>query len=207
MGYSKTYIANQALLKLGELPTSNTALDSRKAADTIDTLWDMQRDVTLQSALWCFATKRARIAVNGETPLSEWSYQYTLPNDYIRIHTISSNGNFSDTLSYGKQYVREGRQILTNYSSPIYIKYVYRITDTSAYDPIFCEALACKLAFEACESITQSNTKKDELSKQFDKTIAEAHRIDSVEIPTDELPEDRWVLSRVSYSNEIDYNA
>jgi hypothetical protein len=50
--------------------------------------------------------------------------------------------------------------MLTDLAPPLYIRYAKRVTDPNAMDPLFREAFACRLAAEACESLTQSATKR-----------------------------------------------
>jgi hypothetical protein len=56
--------------------------------------------------------------------------------------------------------------------------------------------LACKLALEACETLTQSGSKYEAAANGYKFALAEAARQDAIENPPDELPWGSWLDSR-----------
>jgi len=105
--------------------------------------------------------------------------------------------NFADYRGRPTQpYQIEGDKIATKFDSPLDFKYIARITDTSKYDSTFVVALAARLALEACETLTQSNQKLQNLGKMYDAAISEARQNDAIQNPPEPLPDDTWVLSR-----------
>jgi len=101
-----------------------------------------------------------------------------------------------DSQGDNPDYDIEGDYILTNTDSILYIRYIYRIADYSKYPAVFIEALAARLAYEACEEITQSNTKKEVALKDYDLAVTEGWRINAIERPKQDLPEDSWIQAR-----------
>ena len=96
-----------------------------------------------------------------------------------------------------EKYKIEGEYILTDQENNLNIKYIYRNEDTAKYDSLFVEALACKLAFEACERITQSNTKKENLERDYETAMSKAKMRDGYEDDPRDYIEDDWVTARL----------
>ena len=195
---SKTDISNRALSKLGEKRVSNVDTDDKDAAKVIRYMWENVRDALITSYPWNFAIKRKQLAASGDTPAWGYGKQYLLPADFLALLEIKGQPEFK----------LEGGYILTDDGSPIYIRYISRITDTGSFDALFNEALAAKLAVEACEEITQSNTKKQILLREYEAAIKEAYASDAIQEYPQKLTDDEWILARFSgYSDDIDYNA
>ena len=64
------------------------------------------------------------------------------------------------------------------------------------YDPLFVEVLACKLAMEACEAITQSSSKYDAATQAYKFALNEAIRQDAIEAAPAEFPAGSWLDAR-----------
>ena len=160
----------------------------------MDSLYDGCRDRLLRECPWNFAIKRVALATDG-TPAwgtDVYAYTYPVPSDFLyMMHTE----NFQD-------YTLEGNKILAASSNGVAggalkIRYVARITDASVYDTLFVEALAYRLAYEACERITQSNTKKSDLFSEYELTMTRAKRLNGQEDSPENYVDDEWILARL----------
>ena len=198
MAFSKTYIANRALSKLGETRVSNVDTDNTKKAKVIRFMWDSVRDALIQSYPWNFAKKRTQLAADSTAPTWGFNVRYTLPVDFLCLLDIYGN----------PEYRIEDGFILTDQSAPLEIKYMYRVTNTSKFDAMFVEALANRLAFEGAEEITQSNSKKEILGQEYLKNISDAYTNNSIQEEPIDLQVDEWILARESavFNDELDYN-
>ncbi|MNN56153.1 hypothetical protein D3C81_1710690 [compost metagenome] len=85
---------------------------------------------------------------------------------------------------------------MSNLPAPLRIRYVAQITDPTFFDPLFGEALACKLAIELAESLTSSSTNRQLAWSEYEKAIVKALRSDAIESPADTIADDTWMLSR-----------
>jgi hypothetical protein len=112
-----------------------------------------------------------------------------MPSDCLRILG-------DDDQDTQKDWRIEGRTIVTDDDSPLYIRYVADVTDTGQFDALFVEALASKIGYELCEKITQSSSKKESVFRDYTLAIREAKRVNAIEKRSDEPPEDDWVLAR-----------
>jgi len=183
---SKTDIANRALLKLGDLRVSNIETDNSPRAIILNDIYDSVRDELLSYFPWVFAKELAKIAVDASSP--DWGYgsKYLLPTDFLRLIEIRGNPNYSLL----------GKYLHTDAGSPLYIKYIKRIENAGDFSTLFAEAFACKLAVEACEKISSSNTKKQILTREFYDTISKAYVVESIQEEPDTLLESSWIVAR-----------
>lgn len=191
---SKVSIANRALTKLGAERLLLLS-DDTKQGRTLNSMFDDVRDAELRRHRWKFAIKRDSLPALVAEPAWGYRYQYNLPTDYLSL--IQANDVYIRPGMKGQAlWSVEGRKILTNLPAPLVIRYVARIENTGLYDPLFVEVLACKLALEACEALTQSNTKYQALADAYEFALSEALRQDAIENPPDELPSGSWLDSR-----------
>ncbi|PLR52419.1 hypothetical protein [Chimaeribacter arupi] len=196
---TKIVIINRALTKLGsERLMSET--DNNAASRAIEAVYDGVLDNLLRIYRWSFAIKRAELATLTENPAFGYQYQYQLPADCLRIDVVTDmthqEWHFGYTLPIPRYQV-EGRKILTDMESPIYLRYGARMDDPTLYDSAFTEAFACALAVEVCESITQSSTKKQAALQDYEMAIRQARQASAIERPPIQQQETSWVTSRL----------
>lgn len=183
---SKTQIANFSLSKLGQPAVANIDTDSVKAARIMSLFWDKVRGALLTENTWRFSIKRIGLAPDVDAPSWGYSYSYTVPSDFRKLIRVKDNID----------YDLEGDKILTNDSGTLYISYIADITDPTVFPSTFVEVLSSRLAYEACEELTQSNTKKDMLLREYDYLIKIAKNVDISNDPIEDLEEDDWVIRR-----------
>lgn len=197
---SVTEIANRALSKLGATRILQFT-DATKEAREISANYNLIRDAELRRYRWKFAIRRVSLPALVDAPLFNYAYQYPIPSDYLGLVQVNDFYIRSGTKDKGPWSIEQSsdgtqRVILTDLSAPLNVRYQARIENPALYDPLFIEMFACKLAFELCEAITQSNTKKEAASKEYDFALKEAVRCDAIEAPPDELPWGSWLDSR-----------
>jgi hypothetical protein len=91
----------------------------------------------------------------------------------------------------------EGDYIVTRDSGVILLRFVADITDVAAFDPMFAEGLAARIAIEMCEAITQSTERLKNLSGFYTTKMREARLINGIEIGADMPPVDDWISCRL----------
>lgn len=179
-------ICNKALDKLGQSPITSLS-DGTKAANLCNRNWEMVRNQVLRDHPWNFAMKRASLAPSVTAPSWGFTYSFPLPADFARLVEIRDLST--------AEYVLEDNQILAN-DDTLYIRYVYKVSDSNKYDSSFVDAVATRLAVELCESMTQSNTKKELLFQEYDDSLMRAKRVDGQENPPVQFEEDEWINVR-----------
>jgi hypothetical protein len=188
MATSVVAICNRALQKLGADRITSLNEDSRNAR-SCNAAYESIRDSELRTHPWLFAIRRAELAADSEAPLGDdYDYQYTLPTDCLRI-LKPKNEAYLD-------WQIEGRNILSNETAPLTLRYIARITDPNVFDVEFVEAVAARLAAELCEELTQSNSKKAAAESDYEKAIKRARKTNAFESLSAEMPEDSWIAAR-----------
>jgi hypothetical protein len=187
-------IANAGLLKLG---TSGIAslTDGSTEARAMSSCYDRILLAELRAHPWKFAIKRGTIPQLSEAPAWGYPYQYQLPADYLALVEVG------EAWCWDREdeatWKIEGRRLLTRIVSPVKLRWVALITDAAAYDALFVEALACKLAHEVCQRLTQSDSSKDRLLNDYGRAIREARRVDAIERAPEPLRDTSWISERV----------
>jgi hypothetical protein len=197
---SQVEIANRALTKLGAARIISF-LDDNKQARAVQSMFDIVRDAELRAHIWSFAVKRASVAALSSTPAWGFAYEYALPSDCLRLIQVNDVYQGPDLSDYRNaptaEYMLEGNKILCDFASPLKIRYIRRESDTTYWDSAFVEAMACRLAAEMAEDLTQSNQKKDAAWKEYDQAVKIAIRSGAVEQQHQDMPDNSWVLSRI----------
>jgi len=200
-------IANRALSMLGEARI--TALtDDNKQGRAMNARYSLLRDAELSAYPWRFAIRRVKLYASGASP--DWGYSnvFALPKDHLR--TIKAGGDGVNEQAVGVMYESSGYsggqravyeiiegELHTNLSSPVDYEYIAQITDPTKFDPLFIEAFAARLAADAAEELTQSDSKKRYAISMYEQTLNTARRTDALRRPPREKPAGRWHRSRI----------
>lgn len=202
---SDVEICNRALSKLGENRIASLN-DDNKPARAMKARYEALRDAEVAASAWGFAVKRVNLAATTATP--EWGFSkvYERPTDDMRPLVI--DGYSIDFRSVGVMYEATGytrntsayqfveNQIHTDLGAPLKYEYVSRVTDAGRFGPLFVEVLACRLAVDAAEELTQSNSKMEAVAEQYRKALSDARRTHALWEPPRVKGPTRFMLSR-----------
>lgn len=162
--FTDVQIVNLGLSKLGSariarIDPPRTSLESFVSAGYVH--WKRSE---MAKRRWCFALEvDAALAKVAEVEGSERPYKYELPTDCLRPIRRS-----------GTEWVQTGRFLRSAIDS-LKVDYV-RNVDEADFDPLFVEVLACRIAVESVEYVTQSNTKKADAKALYDEAVADASK-------------------------------
>ncbi|HBZ17499.1 MAG TPA: hypothetical protein DEO73_17305 [Pantoea sp.] len=196
---TKIVIINRALTKLGSERLMSEA-DNNAASRAMEAVYDGVLENLLRIYRWSFAIRRTQLASLTEKPAYGFQHQYQLPSDCQRIDAVSDSvmqGWGHNEKFPAPRYQIEGGKILTDMEPPIFLRYGAKIDDPSKYDSAFTEALACALAVEVCETITQSSTKKQAALQDFELAIKQARQASAIERPLISQQDTSWYTSRL----------
>lgn len=146
-------------------------------ANTIDLVGS-----TYSASMALGTTPRLTIA-----PRHGWTYRIALPSDCLRVLTINDRP--------ASEFLIEGRFVVTD-ASEIDLKYIFNVTDYTAFDVLFDEFFATYLAWDICYRVTQSSTLKGQLADDLRTQMASARFTDATEDPTMFLDASDWIDSR-----------
>jgi hypothetical protein len=183
-------ICNLALQKLGAQRITTLDEDSNNARHC-NAIYEQMRDKELRANRWKFSICRATLAPSATEPEFDFAYAFPVPTDFLRL--LPPNRT---TLDWTLESVDGTQHILTNDGDTLEIRYIKRVTDVAQFDHLFVDMLACSMALQLCEPITQSNTKKDSIKEDYKRARAEARLVNAFEQTTEDDPEDPWLAAR-----------
>lgn len=187
---SKVDICNRALQKLGAKRITSLS-EATVSARAMNMAYEPVKKALLRSHLWSFAISRAELAADATEPDWGRANSYQLPSDFLRLAE-----DYNEDVLNDRDWEIEGDKILTDDTSPIYIRYVKDVTDPNEFDALFAEALSTNLAYECCEELTQSNTKKEGLAADLKRTLMESRRCNAIEKQSKIPAEDTYITCR-----------
>lgn len=193
-------IANNALARLGQAAIV-AMTDNTPAAQACARQYDLSRLAELEVSSWVFATKRTTLAALSTAPAFGFAYAYNFPADGIRMVQIGEFWVGSSTTDYRGEdespFAIEGRQILTDLTAPLSVKYVANVTDASQFSPLFVQAVGCRLAMDLCQKLTNSGSLKEGIRADYKQILAAALRSDAIQKPPVQPPDNSWINSRL----------
>jgi len=161
-------IASNALLLIGDEPISSFT-EPGAGATAMANLYAETYKELLSEHPWTFAFKEQVLSQLSQSPdeLTNFSYAYQLPTDYIRVWNLMPHSNY--TIVGDKIYSNETRYLL---------RYIYKVAE-SQLPAHFVKAMEYKLASEAAVSVTEDIQKAGYYEAKYDKQLARAKNIDS----------------------------
>lgn len=173
---TKIGIVNRALQVLGQSTISSLTENSRGAKAMLRA-YDQVMLAELRKNTWKFSIKRAQLAASATPTLFGKGKTYPLPGDFIFLAP--------EEATYGQPRIRdweiEGQAIISDDSAPLDVRYASSSITESMFDVLFAEVLAYALAAAACEEITNSTSKLQNVSAGYKMTIDEAKKRNSIE--------------------------
>jgi hypothetical protein len=173
---SSTSICNQAMSWLAVDPIISLEDDSN-TAQWCRLNYPFLRDAVLEERMWTFATDRA---VSTVADKDAWGDMYVHPlpiswqavyHCYRTVNKAGSLGHAANITSEG--WVVEGGNVLS-YDSTIYLWGTIRITDTGAFSSLFVQALAARIAADACMPFTENQKLQRDMWDLFNGKLREA---------------------------------
>lgn len=156
----------RALLKLGAAPIASFA-DDKAEAMLAQGLYASVRNGLLVQYPWRFAVAQMALAPLQTAPLSEFTYAFQLPADFLRALNVSNGGIY-----------RIVRHTLHSHSPEVLLSYIYQ-PDESYFPAHFQTALVARLAAEFCLPLTENTSRADVLMRHAEQEFAKAKRVDT----------------------------
>ena len=183
---SATGIANLALQKLGDESEISDLLENSRAARAMAGCFDDMRDAVLRDHPWDFARHRVQLpALADAVTWGGWT-AFQKPADFIRFVEVEWN----------RHYLLEGDTILARHGGPLNLLYIRRIADTGRFDPLFADALACRLAMQTAIQLTGSAAVRESVEREYQRSLMTAKRVNGQEDAPETIAEDDWILAR-----------
>lgn len=146
---SQLDIANWAMMLIGEKRLSALS-DDVGHAENISAGWDMLRDSAIKRSAWHCHIERTSVAADSDAPSWGYDAQYTLAGDVVRVLQVGDVYPYPDMSDFRGADLApwriEGRKILTNYGTPLKVKWLVNSVDIGSWDISFCKLLAADIA-------------------------------------------------------------
>jgi hypothetical protein len=177
---SEVSIANQALSWLAIDPITSLD-DNDRTSQWMRINYPFIRDAVLEERNWTFATARA---VSTVADKDDWGDMFVHPipiswQSVYRCYRNISRGPLTGGLSSQSAnqtsdgWRVEGGNVLA-YDETVYLWGLLRLTDTGAFSSLFVQALAARLAAEACIPFTENRSLQSDLWNLYSLKLAEA---------------------------------
>lgn len=170
MGTAKLTVINNALVELGDTPLTSLS-ENRLGATVALQVYDSVYQDLLGKAPWRFATQKADLSRETDTPLNEWAYQFVLPAQCLRILRVYPFSN----------YEVFGTKIFSGATS-LAVDYVANVSESYLPAP-YARLLTLELAVRMCMTITNDADLKTRLQSDARLQFAAALAADSMQRP------------------------
>lgn len=186
MATSDVAICNSALIKVGADRIISLNDDSPAGRVCKEQYPKVLKEL-LRSHPWHFAIKRAELVASLTPPVFDYTYAFTLPNDYLRVLEVED-----------QQYIRWAKEgnVLVSDSETMRIKYISSNVLPGNFDATFDEALATLLASDIAYTLVQSIQLRDTLRAEAKEKVAQARSFDSQEGSTRQVIANDYLYSR-----------
>lgn len=204
-------ICNFALQELGANYISSLNENSPESREC-NLRYDSVRRSLLRMHHWNFAIKRVALSRETTTPAFNYSYQYALPSDFLKIIMTSTEELYQSDFgvvknsefyvgnpvgnNYIDKYKLENKKLLSNDSS-VSIIYVADITDTGQFDSTFTELLQRLLCAKITKKLTGSQSEANDKLALFEKEFENFANIDSQEGSIDIINTSSYLSARL----------
>lgn len=194
-----------ALAKIGSNRLNNLETDATPQAIYCRTHYEQTRDALIRSHYWRFASARAELSADVDTPAFEWDYQFSLPNDFLALKSIYEDNNSPDSKTI-YSFAIEGKKILTN-ESTCQIRYVKKVTDVTEFDPLFVEVLVLQLALKLVGALSGGDAKlQDIIQRELAAMTRKVRALDRQETSTiGRANIGTWIDARLTEGARLDY--
>ena len=170
-------ICNSALNLLGA-STISALTDDSKNARLCNQRYEPVRNRVFRGHAWNCLTKRVQLAQDSTAPVVEYSFQYTLPSDCLRVLKVHTG--VTDSIESDINYAVEGRKIKSN-EGTLYLVYIAIDTDPNNYDTYLQESISHQLAADIAYAVTNNATLAKNYMERADERLREARFIDATE--------------------------
>ena len=177
-------LCSRALVRVGANPISSFD-DGTAESTAAGNEYELAVRAAISKHRWNFATTRAELVPNGETPEARWAYAYDLPGECLTVRAaFASDGK--TPIVYG---LAEGA-LETDQAEAIVVEFTYRAAE-SLWPPYFEEYLFLKLAASYAMSVARNRDFAESLENLAKVEFRDAKRADAQAHTTRRMPPGR----------------
>lgn len=174
---SEVSICSAALLRLADHPI-NVLDDQSDRAILCTNLYAQARDFIIRRHTWNSCIKRVTLAPTVDAPPFDWTYQFLLPPDCLRVLSVGLKDD--GLVPWHVEGSASGRVVMSD-DNPCYLRYVFQNTDPATWDPGLVEAVTDYLCELLAYPITKSATVMELMAAKKDRDGRVSRAIDGQE--------------------------
>ena len=140
----------------------------------------------------------------GSGPLDQVATRnvYLLPNGFLRRAPQDPKAGSTSYLGAPSgltydDWVFDGPYLISREVEPIALRFVADVQSVVAFDPMFCELLALRIALDGNERVTQKAEKEQQIGAKYKTFGFEARAVNAIEQDAQEPPEDDYITARL----------
>lgn len=188
MSATQVSICSNALLMLGAKTISAIDEDSDRAT-IASNLYESTRDAVLRSHPWNCAVKRVVLAADVTAPPFDYSAQFSIPSDCLRILQVGEEDEDVD-------YRLESGKLLASGTS-LALRYIWRNTTESTWDAMLVKAMEMHMAAAMAYPITMSAAKEELQARKLADFMKQCRAVDGQDDPAQQLGDERLMNARM----------
>ena len=181
MAASAVSICSNALLLLGAKPINDFNEDSDRALLAAN-LYPLFSRAVLRSHLWNCCIRRVALAPLVDAPVFDFSYQFSLPDDWVRTLQVGQYGAEVD-------FRTEGRKLLSD-QNPLYLRYIAHVSEGD-WDDLLVHTMTLGMAAAMAYAITKSTAVVDDTTRKAQIALRQAQAVDGQDDPNETLGDSR----------------
>ena len=112
---------------------------------------------------------------------------------------VSKRVLFGVGFQFYDDWEMDGEFIVTSVTNngPLVLRFIADVTKVALMDDMFCGGLACSIAAQVCEILTQSTAKLQTVASEYKIFMGEARTVNAIEGGPTEPPADTWITCRI----------
>ena len=173
---SPVSICSNALLMLGA-QTINSLEEATDRARMASNLYASTRDSVQRSHPWNCCIKRVALSPDVTPPAFDWSFQFTLPPDYLKTLSVGETG-------LEDEFRIERGKLLSN-NDPCLLRYIAKNAQEQTWDPMLVKGMELAMAAAMAYGITKSAALRDSMRQELEMHMKRARSVDG----QDDTPE------------------
>lgn len=163
-------ICNLALIRLKVKPIASLT-EATEPAKKCNAIYEDIRKIVLRDHPWNFATQIVALSESEDDTVIGWDYIYTLESSCVFARRVFNEdteaGKTENFLKLQSSVLGGNYLIIACNISPAYLEYTADVTNTALFDSSFVDSFAWRLAVELAPALTGSDTKVNDLTKQY----------------------------------------
>lgn len=184
---SAVSICSNALLMNGA-QTISSFTDNTDRARQCSNLYPTVRDYVLSSHPWNCCSKRIQLNPDTDTPAFDWSFQFTLPDDFLRLISVGEAGYEDDFR------IESGKVLMDN--AVLNLRYVWKNYNEASYSGLLVMAITLSMRAVLAYPVSQNASLEQLITQTIQPILKQSRAIDSTEQPPETLGDFRLQTSR-----------